>query len=160
MYIKKGNGDVNQDVPDNMCDMLMSEFQTHRKDEQDSLEKTELMKLVQMRDSETGAEETVYNIVSTLRRKVEEKRFHVNVSSTHMDNLSFHSKTNVQKWKFDLQRWIATRRELGEEALDCKGVMKDDELWRTIIDDVPRYDKQVKELRKVFDRGKLMNFHH
>lgn len=142
--IKKGNEDVNQDVPDNICDMLMIEFQTHRKDEQVALVNSEVdRKLVQTRDFGTNAKATIQNNVSTLRRKVR-KRLHMDVSFTHMDNLSFHYKTNVQKWKYVLQIWTTTGRELGEKALDCKGVMKADELMKTITNDGPRYDKLVK----------------
>lgn len=32
--IKKGNEDIKQDVPDNICDMLVTKFPTQRKDEQ------------------------------------------------------------------------------------------------------------------------------
>lgn len=35
--IKKGNEDVNLDVPDNMCDMLVTEFPSQRKDEKNTL---------------------------------------------------------------------------------------------------------------------------
>lgn len=85
---------------------------------------------------------------------------HMDVSYTHMDNVYSHSITSVEKWKYVLQRWTATKREIGEEALDCKGIMKADKLMNTITDDSLSYYKVVKELRNVFDRGKFMKFHH
>lgn len=48
-----------------------------------------------MKDSETNVEATVQHIVSTLRRKVGEKRLHIDVISSHMDKVSFHSRTSV-----------------------------------------------------------------
>lgn len=113
--IKKGNENVNHDIPYNMCDVLMIEFQTQRKDEQVVLVKTEVdIKHVQTMDFGKNVEATVQNNVSTLRRKVGEKRLHVDVSFTHMDNAFSRSKKNVQKWKYVIQRWTSTGRDLGE----------------------------------------------
>lgn len=66
--IKKVSEDFTQDVLDNMCDMLLTEFPTHRKGEQVALIKFKVdKKLVQMMDSETNVEATFQDIVSTLR---------------------------------------------------------------------------------------------
>lgn len=43
-----------------------------------------------------------------------------------------------------------------QKLLIAKGVMKADELRKTIIDDYPNNDKLVKKLRNVFDREKFM----
>ena len=95
---KGGNQDVNQDVPNNMYDMLVTGFPTQRKDEQVALVKTKVDRnILKMSDYGINAEATVDNNVSTLRRKNGEKRLHVDVSFTHMDNTSSHSKTNVKK---------------------------------------------------------------
>lgn len=109
--IKIGKEDVNQDVLDNMCDILMIELQTHRKYERVSLVKTEgNIKLFQMRDYGTNAEAKIQNSVSTLRRKVIEKILHVDISYIHMDTVYSHYKTNVQKCECVLQRWFSTER--------------------------------------------------
>ena len=51
-------------------------------------------KFVQISESETNVEAKVKDIVFTLRRKVGGKRFHLDVTSAHMDNVSFHYETN------------------------------------------------------------------
>lgn len=37
-----------------------------------------------------------------------------------MDNVSFNYKQSGQKWKYVLQRWTATEREISEETLNYK----------------------------------------
>lgn len=60
IVIKKGNEDVNMDVLVNMCDMLLNEAQTQRKDEKSVIVKSEVArKFVQTRDSKTNDEEKV-----------------------------------------------------------------------------------------------------
>ena len=46
-----------------------------------------------------------------------------NVPDAPLDNISFHSIGNVEKWKFVYQRRLALERELGRAALDCKEIM-------------------------------------
>lgn len=112
---KYGHEDVNQNVPDNMFDMLVVEFQTQRKDGQLSLVNSEVKKmLVQISEYETGAKANVWDIMSTMKRKVDGKIILVYVYSAHMDNVSFHSEASVQKWKYVVQREIAFERELGK----------------------------------------------
>lgn len=76
--------------------------------------------LVFKSDSGTDDEEDVLDIMSIIWRKFGGKRILVNVFSTHMDNVSFHSEISVQKWKCVSQTRIAVERELGKEAFDCK----------------------------------------
>lgn len=47
----------------------------------------------------------------------------MNVPPAPLDNVPFHSKASVQKWKYVYQRRIARERELSQEALECKEIM-------------------------------------
>ncbi|KAI5408415.1 hypothetical protein KIW84_054299 [Lathyrus oleraceus] len=84
---------------DDLCNvtLLYEDFVLKRKkDEQGVLVKSRIDgKFVQLKDSETNVEVMVKNIVSTFRRKVKEKRLHMDVTFAHKDNVSFHSKTSV-----------------------------------------------------------------
>ena len=92
-----------------MCDMLVTKFPTQRKDEQTALVNFEVnRKLVLTNESETNVEAYVQDII---RRRGGGKRIHVNVSFTHIDNVSLHSEISVQKWKYIFQRRIAAERE-------------------------------------------------
>ena len=88
----------------------------------------------------------------TMKINVGGKRIIVYVSFAHMDKVTFHPEISGQKSKYILQRRIATERELGEEALDYKEIMKIDALMN-IIDDNPSDEKLINELRKVYDSG-------
>ncbi|KAI5416151.1 hypothetical protein KIW84_041263 [Lathyrus oleraceus] len=68
-------------------------------------------------DCKTKVDAKVQDIVSALRRKVGEKIFHVDVTSTHMENLSFHSETSVQQWKYVLQRRLMKENEDKKENI-------------------------------------------
>lgn len=122
-------------------------------------------------DYETNEEEYVLDMMHTLRRKVGGKRVPVNIPYAPMDNVSFHFETSVQKWKYVFQRRIACERELSKEAFDCKEIM---ELLKIVTDVGHCYEKLInkfimnitigcnvacnKEYRKVYDRGKCVNF--
>ena len=80
----------------------------------------------------------------------------MNVASSHMDNMSFHPETSIQKWKYVLQRRITSERELGEKAIHGKEIMKVIRQMNIVTDDGPNYEKLVKELRKVYARGKCV----
>lgn len=75
------------------------------------------IKFVQIRDYETNVEPEVQDIVSTLRRKVGGKIFHVDVTFANMDNVSFPPKTIFQNRKYVLQTKIDVEGKLGEGAL-------------------------------------------
>lgn len=69
-----------------------------RKVESKVVEKKSLeIKLRQSSDSETGVEQDVHDILSTIRRKVCGKRIHVNVPTAPMDNVSLHYEISVHK---------------------------------------------------------------
>ena len=94
-----------------------------------------------------------------------------------MDNISFHSISNVERWKYVYQRRIAIERELGKEALEIKEVMELIQhagLMKTVSGFTNCYEQLVKEFvvnipsdcnkknskdyHKVFIRGKCINF--
>lgn len=77
-------------------------------------------KLVQISDSKIYVEEGVMDMLSIVRIKVGGKRIYVNVLATPMDNVSFHSKTSVHKWKYLFKRMIGPKRDLGKEDLEYK----------------------------------------
>lgn len=133
--------------------------------------------IFQTSDFKEDDEEEVLDNVHTVRKKVGGKRIHVNASSPHMDNVSFHYETGVKKWKYVFQRRIAGERELGKEALNCKEIMellKPIGLMKIVTDVGPGYQKLVKEFIvnltveyniegintyiKVYDIGKFVKF--
>ncbi|KAH1233302.1 hypothetical protein GmHk_09G025778 [Glycine max] len=57
------------------------------------------------------------------RAKKAGKKVPGNVPDAPLDNISFHSIGNVERWKFVYQRRLALERELGRDALDCKEIM-------------------------------------
>lgn len=67
-----------------------------RVEEQKSL----MRKISQSSESETDVESDVQDIVRTFRKNIDGKRVHVNVPATPFDNVSFHSESNVQRWKY------------------------------------------------------------
>lgn len=113
----------------------------------------------------------------TLQKKVVVRKIPVNVPEAPLDSISFHSVDNMEKWKFVYQRRITLERELGKDALECKEVMKLIEhpgltksvtgfgkcyevLVKEFIVNIPTDcdDNKVKEFRKVFVRGKCVEF--
>ncbi|CAI8607776.1 unnamed protein product [Vicia faba] len=137
------------DVPDNMYDMLMTEFPTQRKDDQVSIVNSKL------HNSFRG-----YGIFLLLR--------HYRYSFLEViNNISFNFETSGQKWKYVVERRIDDEREIGKEALDCKDIM---ELLKIITNVGPSYDtlikefivnisneynvRGIKEYNNMYDRGK------
>ncbi|KAH1199122.1 hypothetical protein GmHk_18G052549 [Glycine max] len=57
------------------------------------------------------------------RAKKSGKKVPGNVPDAPLDNISFHSIGNVERWKYVYQRRLAVERELGRDALDCKEIM-------------------------------------
>lgn len=80
----------------------------------------------------------------------------MDVTSYHMDNVSFHFETIVQKWEYVPQRRIIVVRELVKGTLDCIEITKATRVMKIIINDGKTCEKVVKELRKVYDRGKCV----
>ncbi|MCH94584.1 envelope-like protein [Trifolium medium] len=80
-------------------------------------------------DSEIDVELHVQDIVTPGKEMVAGKMISENIPLAPMDNVSFHSAESVQKWKYVYQRRIAHERELSQEALNCKEVMK---FWKLL----------------------------
>jgi len=133
---------------------------------------------VPMSDSDYDVEKDVLDIVpSTKKRTAGGKKVLVNVPETLIDNVSFHHVSNVEKWKYVCKRRITLERELEKDALECEQVMKliDEAVLRKSVSGFGDcYQKLVKEFivnipydcdsslnkefRKVFVRGKCVNF--
>ncbi|KAL5172956.1 hypothetical protein HKD37_16G045606 [Glycine soja] len=111
------------------------------------------------------------------RAKTSGKKVPGNVPDAPLDNISFHSIGNVEKWKFVYQRRLALERELGRDALDCKeimdlikaaGLLKTvtklgdcyESLVREFIVNIPSdiTNRKSDEYQKVFVRGKCVRF--
>ncbi|KAH1188389.1 hypothetical protein GmHk_U059559 [Glycine max] len=111
------------------------------------------------------------------RAKKSGKKVPGNVPDAPLDNISFHSIGNVERWKFVYQRRLALERELGRDALDCKEIMdliKAAGLLKTITKLGDCYESLVREFivnipsditnrksdeyQKVFVRGKCIRF--
>ncbi|KAH1265194.1 hypothetical protein GmHk_01G000949 [Glycine max] len=111
------------------------------------------------------------------RAKTSGKKVPGNVPDAPLDNISFHSIGNVERWKFVYQRRLALERELGRDALDCKEIMdliKAAGLLKTVTKLGDYYESLVREFivnipsditnrksddyQKVFVRGKCVRF--
>ncbi|KAL5179555.1 hypothetical protein HKD37_01G000838 [Glycine soja] len=111
------------------------------------------------------------------RAKKSGKKVPGNVPDAPLDNISFHSVGNVERWKFVYQRRLALERELGRDALDCKeimdlikaaGLLKTvtklgdcyESLVREFIVNIPSdiTNRKSDEYQKVFVRGKCVRF--
>ncbi|KAL5123923.1 hypothetical protein HKD37_02G004415 [Glycine soja] len=111
------------------------------------------------------------------RAKKSGKKVPGNVPDAPLDNISFHSIGNVERWKFVYQRRLALERELGRDALDCKEIMdliKAAGLLKTVTKLGDCYESLVREFivnipsditnrkndeyQKVFVRGKCIRF--
>ncbi|KAL5141697.1 hypothetical protein HKD37_09G024993 [Glycine soja] len=116
--------------------------------------------------------------VSTSKRaKKSGRKVPGNVPDAPLDNISFHSIGNVEKWKYVYQRRLAVERELGRDALDCKetmdlikaaGLLKTvtklgdcyEGLVREFIVNIPSdiTNRKSDDYQKVFVRGKCVRF--
>ncbi|KAH1228850.1 hypothetical protein GmHk_10G028758 [Glycine max] len=82
------------------------------------------------------------------RAKTSGKKVPGNVPDAPLDNISFHSIGNVERWKFVYQRRLALERELGRDALDCKEIMdliKAARLLKTVTKLGDCYESLVRE---------------
>ncbi|KAL5191479.1 hypothetical protein HKD37_04G010752 [Glycine soja] len=74
--------------------------------------------------SSSDSDDDVELDVSTSKRtKTSGKKVPGNVPDAPLDNISFHSIGNAERWKFVYRRRLAVERELGRDALDCKEIM-------------------------------------
>ncbi|KAL5133608.1 hypothetical protein HKD37_03G006903 [Glycine soja] len=128
--------------------------------------------------SSSDSDDDVELDVSTSKRaKKSGKKVPENVPDAPLDNISFHSIGNAERWKFVYQRRIALERELGRAALDCKeimdlikaaGLLKTvtklgdcyESLVREFIVNIPSdiTNRKSDEYQRVFVRGKCVRF--
>ncbi|KAL5166167.1 hypothetical protein HKD37_18G051178 [Glycine soja] len=128
--------------------------------------------------SSSDSDDDVELDVSTSKRaKKSGRKVPGNVPGAPLDNISFHSIGNVEKWKYVYQRRLAVERELGRDALDCKetmdlikaaGLLKTvtklgdcyEGLVREFIVNIPSdiTNRKSDEYQKVFVRGKCVRF--
>ncbi|XP_050890918.1 uncharacterized protein LOC127096383 [Lathyrus oleraceus] len=81
--------------------------------------------------------------ISTTKKQASGKKILANIPEVRIDNISFHSVENVEKWKFVYQRRLTLERELSKDAFDCKEECD---------------NKRSKEFRKVYVRGRCVDF--
>ncbi|KAH1199413.1 hypothetical protein GmHk_18G052779 [Glycine max] len=128
--------------------------------------------------SSSDSDDDVELDVSTSKRaKKSGRKVPENVPDAPLDNISFHSIGNVEKWKYVYQRRLALERELGRAAMDCKeimdlikaaGLLKTvsklgdcyEGLVREFIVNIPSdiTNRKSDEYQKVFVRGKCVRF--
>ncbi|KAL5180009.1 hypothetical protein HKD37_01G001212 [Glycine soja] len=128
--------------------------------------------------SSSDSDDDVELDVSTSKRaKTSGKKVPENVPDAPLDNISFHSIGNVERWKYVYQRRLAVERELGRDALACKEIMdliKAAGLLKTVTKLGDCYESLVREFivnipsditnrksddyQKVFVRGKCVRF--
>ncbi|KAL5162292.1 hypothetical protein HKD37_07G019429 [Glycine soja] len=128
--------------------------------------------------SSSDSDDDVELDVSTSKRaKKSGKKVPENVPDAPLDNISFHSIGNAERWKFVYQRRLALERELGRAALDCKeimdlitaaGLLKTvtklgdcyESLVREFIVNIPSdiTNRKGDEYQRVFVRGKCVRF--
>ncbi|KAH1266491.1 hypothetical protein GmHk_01G001980 [Glycine max] len=128
--------------------------------------------------SSSDSDDDVELDVSTSKRaKKSGKKVPENVPDAPLDNISFHSIGNVERWKYVYQRRLAVERELGRDALACKeimdlikaaGLLKTvtklgdcyESLVREFIVNIPSdiTNRKSDEYQRVFVRGKCVRF--
>lgn len=66
-------------------------------------------KFVQSNESEKDGGANALDIMTSSRRKIGGKIIFINIPSAPLDNFSFHSKKNMQKWRYVCKRRIASK---------------------------------------------------
>ncbi|XP_050908497.1 uncharacterized protein LOC127122156 [Lathyrus oleraceus] len=121
-------------------------------------------------------EHNVQDIVS-IDQKQTYGKIPANIPQVPIDNISFHSMENVEKWKFVYKRRLPLEREMGKDSFECKEVMsliQEDGLMKNLIGFGKCYEmlvkefivniskecdnKRSKEFRKVYVRGRCVGF--
>ncbi|XP_050895536.1 uncharacterized protein LOC127102174 [Lathyrus oleraceus] len=99
------------------------------------------------------------------------------VPEVPIDDISFHFASSVNRWKYVYQKRLALERELAQDVLNCKNIMdliQEAGLMKTVTQFSKCYEMLVKEFivnlseecangkskefRKVYVRGKCVNF--
>jgi len=111
-------------------------------------ERTRKRKIVSSSESEFDVEKDVQSIIPSTSRKVPGKKNIQTVASVPIDKVCFHLPENAQRWKFIYHMRMALERELSEEAIKIKSVMKlikSVGLMKTVSNLSDCYEKLVKE---------------
>lgn len=80
-------------------------------------------KEVLLSEPDYDVEQNIQDIMPSTKKGVAGKKIPANVLEVIIDNVSFHSVENVEKWTYVYQRRLALRRKLGKDALECKEVV-------------------------------------
>ncbi|XP_058733029.1 uncharacterized protein LOC131604617 [Vicia villosa] len=126
-------------------------------------------------ESESDVKVNVHEI--PLKKKPTTSKLAASVPEVPIDNVSFHFAASANRLKFVYQKRLALERELAQNSRNCKDIMDLIEaagLIKTIVHLGKCYemlvkefivnlseecaDKRSKEFRKVFVRGKCVNF--
>ncbi|XP_050897106.1 uncharacterized protein LOC127103912 [Lathyrus oleraceus] len=83
------------------------------------------------------------DIVSATRKQAYGKKIPTNIPEVLIDNISFHSVENVEKWKFIYQRRLVLEREIGKVAFEGKEECD---------------NNRSTKFRKVYVRGRCVDF--
>ncbi|XP_058774620.1 uncharacterized protein LOC131648903 [Vicia villosa] len=112
-----------------------------------------------------------------LKKKPTSSKLAAKVPNVPIVNISFHSTSSVNRWKYVHQKRLALERELAQNALDCKDIMElihAAGLMKTVTHFATCYemlvkefsvnlleeyaDRNSKEYRKVYVRGRCVTF--
>ncbi|XP_058774496.1 uncharacterized protein LOC131648786 [Vicia villosa] len=126
-------------------------------------------------ESESDVEVHVHD--TPLKKKPTTCKLSASVPEVPIDNVSFHFAASANRWKFVYQKRLALERKLAQNARDCKDIMDlidaaglikivvhlskcYEMLVKEFIVNLSEEcaDKRSKEFRKVFVRGKCVNF--
>lgn len=80
-------------------------------------------KEVPLSEPDYDVEQNVQDIMPSTKKGVAGKKIPANVLEVIIDNVSFHSVENVEKWTNVYQRRLALKRKLSKDALECKEVV-------------------------------------
>ncbi|XP_050889719.1 uncharacterized protein LOC127095009 [Lathyrus oleraceus] len=111
------------------------------------------------------------------KKKPSTSKLVASVPEVPIDNISFHFASSVNRWKYVYQKRLALERELAQNVLECKEIMdliQEAGLMKTVTQFSKCYEMLVKEFivnvseecadgkskefRKVYVRGKCVNF--
>ncbi|XP_058784318.1 uncharacterized protein LOC131659097 [Vicia villosa] len=128
-----------------------------------------------MDDSDSDVEVDVQDI--PLKKKPTFSKLAANVPDVPLDNISFHSTSSVNRWKYVYQKRLDLERELAQNAVDCKYIMELIHvagLMKTVAHFATCYEvlvkkfivnlseefanRKSKEFRKVYVRGRWVTF--
>ncbi|XP_050877721.1 uncharacterized protein LOC127081512 [Lathyrus oleraceus] len=118
------------------------------------------------------------DVTDTLsKKKPTTSKLAASVPEVPIDNISFHFASSVNRWKYVYQKRLALERELAQNVLECKEIMdliQEARLMKTVTQFSKCYamlvkefivnvseecaDGKSKEFRKVYVRGKCVNF--